>query len=386
MNHRRNAMGIASDLIGRSMNKRKRQIKRAAGIGATGAAVAGVAGIAGGWLAIRAIRSALMADVRGQVVLITGASRGLGFAMAKEFARLGARLVICARDTHELDWARQELEARGAEVLAIQCDVSNSEQVEDMIRRAIHNMGAIDILVNNAGVIQAGPLKAQTIADFEEAMQIMFWGVVHPTLAVLPHMLQRRSGRIANITSIGGKVSVPHLLPYSCAKFAAVGFSEGLHAELARDGITVTTVVPGLMRTGSHVNAFFKGDTETEYSMFALSATSPLTAMSGHRAAKQIVRAIRMGRAEVILTPQAKLAVLLHGIAPGQTSNLMALVHRILPGGNSDNKNKIRGKDTETVITRSPLTALGRMEGRKLHQYPERHAPTGALPQVQSGD
>jgi short-subunit dehydrogenase len=360
---------------------------RAAGKAAAAAALAGAGGVAAGWLAIRGIQRVLMDDVRGQVVLITGGSRGLGFAMAKEFARLGARLVICARDAYELDWARQELEARGAEVITLQCDVSDREQVEETIRRAIHDLGRIDILVNNAGVIEVGPLKAQQIEDFEEAMQVMFWGVVHPTLAVLPHMLDRRSGRIANITSIGGKVSVPHLLPYSCAKFAAVGFSEGLHAELAREGIAVTTVVPGLMRTGSHVNAYFKGDTQTEYNMFALSATSPLTAMSGHRAAKQIVRAIRMGRAEVILTPQAKLAALVHGIAPGQTSNLMGLVHRVLPGGNSAEKTKVRGKETETRITRSPLTALGRMEGRKLHQYPERReAPGTVLSQVQGGD
>jgi short-subunit dehydrogenase len=379
-------MGLARKLlhrsIDRSLDKKKRALKRAAVIGATGAAVAGATGVAVGWLALKAVRAVLMADVRAEVVLITGASRGLGFAMAKEFARLGARVAICARDTAELDWARQELETRGADVFAVQCDVSNQEQVEEMIRRVINNFGRIDILVNNAGVIEVGPLKSQTLDDFEEAMQIMFWGVVHPTLAVLPHMLERRSGRIANITSIGGKISVPHLLPYSCAKFAAVGFSEGLHAELAREGIKVTTVVPGLMRTGSHRNAYFKGDQATEYNMFALSATSPLTAMSGHRAAKQIVRAIRMGRAEVILTPQAKLAALLHGIAPGQTSRVMGLVNRVLPGGSSEQKGRVIGKDTETKITRSPLTALGRIEGRKLHQYPERRA-RGGLPQVQ---
>ena len=271
-------MSLARKLLRRSIEKRKRAMKRAAIAGMTGAAVAGATGVAAGWLALKAIRGVLMADVRGHVVLITGASRGLGFAMAKEFARLGARVAICARDTHEIEWARQELETRGADVFAVQCDVSNQEQVEEMIRRVINNFGRIDILVNNAGVIEVGPLKSQTLADFEEAMQIMFWGVVHPTLAVLPHMLDRHNGRIANITSIGGKISVPHLLPYSCAKFAAVGFSEGLHAELAREGITVTTVVPGLMRTGSHRNAFFKGDQATEYNMFALSATSPLTA------------------------------------------------------------------------------------------------------------
>ena len=378
-------MSLLWKLIPRSA--KKRLARRVAAAAATTAA-AGITGLAAGWFAIRTIRSAFMADVLGQVVLITGASRGLGFGMAKEFARLGARLVICARDAHELDWARHELQSRGAEVLAVQCDVSHREQVEDMVRHAIQHFGRVDILVNNAGVIQVGPIKSQTLTDFDEAMQIMFWGVVHPALAVLPHMLDRRSGRIANITSIGGKIAVPHLLPYCCAKFAAVGFSEGLHAELARDGITVTTVVPGLMRTGSHVNAYFKGDHATEYNMFALAATSPLSAMSGHRAAKQIVRAIRLGRAEIILTPQAKLAALVHGIAPGQTSNLMSLVHRLLPGADSRDTGRALGKQVETTLTRSPLTALGRMEGRKLHQYPERERQ-GSFPrirQAQSGD
>jgi short-subunit dehydrogenase len=379
-------MGYARELLRRSTKDPKRTIKRAAVVGATGAAVAGVAGVAAGFLAWRALQGALMEDMRGKVVLITGASRGLGFAMAKEFGRVGAKLVICARDTRELDLARQELESRGIDLFAVQCDVSDDNQVQEMITRALARFGVIDVLVNNAGVIQAGPLNAQTVADFDEAMKIMFWGQVYPTLAVLPHMLGRGRGRIANITSIGGKIAVPHLLPYSCAKFAAVGFSEGLHAEVARDGIKVTTVVPGLMRTGSHVNAYFKGDHATEYNMFALSATSPLTAMSGHRAAKQIVRAIRMGRAEIILTPQAKLAALVHGIAPGQTSNLMALVNRILPGHKSEQKTRVRGKETETPITRSPLTALGRAEGVKLHQYPERQSTTGALPQSQTGD
>src|SRR5207253_5505608 len=136
--------------------------------------------------------------------------------------------------------------------------------------------GQIDVLINNAGIIAVGAVPSQTLVDYQEAMDVMFWGVVYPTLAVLPQMMRRGSGHIGNITSIGGKISVPHLVPYGCAKFAAVGFSEGLHAEVKRFGVNVTTVVPGLMRTGSHLDAFFKGKQEYEYGWFALSGTNPL--------------------------------------------------------------------------------------------------------------
>src|SRR5450759_4776995 len=117
------------------------------------------------------------------------------------------------------------------------------------------------------------------VAYFELAMDVMYWGVLYPTLAVLPQMREHKRGRIVNITSIGGKVSIPHLLPYNSAKFAAVGLSEGLRAELAMDGVTVTTIVPGLMRTGSHINAYFKGKQEREYTWFALGASLPVISM-----------------------------------------------------------------------------------------------------------
>ena len=152
-----------------------------------------------------------------------------------------------------------------------------------MMDEATRHSGFIDILVNNAGVMAVGPLESQTIEDFQQAMDTMFWGPVRSTLATLPAMIQRRHGRIVNISSIGGKVSIPHLLPYSCAKFAVTGFSEGLHAEVKKYGVHVLTVVPGLMRTGSHLNAEFRGKHEQEYGWFALSGTNPLTSISAQR-------------------------------------------------------------------------------------------------------
>lgn len=307
-------------------------------------------------------------DLRGKVVLITGGSRGLGFAMAREFANHGARLVICARDQYELDLASQDLEAQGAEVLAVRCDVARQGEVEEMIRKALERFGTVDVLVNNAGIISVGPLEEQRREDFEEAMAVIFWGAVNPTLAVLPHMLERGRGHIANITSIGGRVSVPHLLPYNCAKFAVVGFSEGLRAELAKDGVCVTTVVPGLMRTGSYMNAFFKGKHRAEYTWFSLSSTSPLTTMSAQRAARAVVDAVRDGDSEVVLTPQAKLLSLFHGLFPGVTTDILALVNRLLPGPGGVREAKLRGYESETPVTRSFLTKLGREAARDLNQ------------------
>src|SRR4051794_26313433 len=176
-------------------------------------------------------------DLMGRVVVITGGSRGLGFALADECARLGAAVAICARDEQELVSAKETIERRyGTEVFQQVCDVTVQDDVEDFINVVLARFGRIDVLINNAGIITVGPQNSQTLTDYQESMDVMFWGVVYPTLAVLPYMQLRQEGRIANITSFGGKVAVPHLVPYSAAKFAAGGFSGGMGAGLLRDG------------------------------------------------------------------------------------------------------------------------------------------------------
>jgi short-subunit dehydrogenase len=343
----------------------------AMGGAALGTAAGVTAGLAAGVTALtvaRRLRGGL--ELRGKNVLITGSSRGLGLALARQFAAQSCNVVICARDSEELNRAAEDLRRSGANVLAVVCDVTKREQVDRMVQEASDRFGAIDILVNNAGVITVGPVQTQTIEDFEEAMRVMFWGVVYPTLAVLPQMLARRSGRIANITSIGGKVAVPHLLPYACAKFAAVGFSEGLHAEVGRYGIKVTTVCPGLMRTGSYVNASFKGNNQAEYSWFSLGSTLPLVSIAAQRAAAKIVRAIRQGRSELIITPQARLLATAHGIAPGLVSDALSFVNRLLPNATDDHSRHL-GKESKTAISESPLTALGRRAAREFNETPE---------------
>jgi short-subunit dehydrogenase len=171
-----------------------------------------------------------------------------------------------------------------------------------------------------------------TLEDFERTMAVHYWGPLYAMLAVLPSMLRRGTGRIVNIASIGGLIGVPHLIPYCASKFALVGLSQAMRAELLPKGIHITTVCPGLMRTGSHVNAEFKGQHALEAAWFSAGASAPLLAMDAQRAAQQILRACQAGRAHVVLSPPAKMAALVHGIAPGLTADTLSLVNRLLPG------------------------------------------------------
>jgi short-subunit dehydrogenase len=327
-------------------------------------AAAAVAAI--GVAAARRIQTRTPLD--GRTAIVTGASRGLGLAIARELAASGSRVVICARDSAHLESAANGLRDHGADVLALPCDVSDPAQAQMLVDRAAAHFGDVDILVNNAGVIQVGPLAALTLDDFREAMDSMFWGTVNTTLAALPAMRKRRRGHIVNITSIGGKISVPRLLPYNSAKFAAVGFSEGLHAEAARDGIRVTTVVPGLMRTGSDVQARFAGDAAKEYGWFSTAAAMPVLTIDGRTAARRIVRAVRSGRNEIVLTVPAKIAVRVHGVAPALTQTALTVANRLLPGPSASGRSE-RGLD---VARRTPLarrlSRMNRRAGRALNQ------------------
>ncbi|HLG97586.1 MAG TPA: SDR family NAD(P)-dependent oxidoreductase [Bryobacteraceae bacterium] len=324
-----------------------------------------------GVLAWSTLRRSARFDLARKVVLITGGSRGLGFQLAREFGGRGATVVICSRDEAELARAQDDLTSRGIVAQGIPCDVSDQRQVENLIQQTVHAAGTIDVLVNNAGIIQVGPLSQMTIADFDNAMNVMFWGTLYPTLAALPILREHRDARIVNITSIGGKISVPHLLPYCCAKFATVALSEGLRSELESCGIKVTTVVPGLMRTGSHLHASFKGDQAKEYAWFSLSAATPLAAISAERAARSIVRAAIRGDAEKILSVPADVAARLHGIAPEITAAISSFVSRLLPrGGGTDGRAntgaEARGKLNSRLI--NAANVFGERAAKALNQ------------------
>jgi len=270
------------------------------------------------------------------VALVAGASRGLGLLVAQELGRRGHRVVICARDEDELLRGAKLLHQQGVDITPRVCDITDRAAVLALIEDVEANVGPIHTLVTVAGVIEVGPMESMTEAHFTHAVDTMLWGPVHLALAVLPHLRARGTGHIGTVTSIGGMVSVPHLLPYSTAKFGAVGFSEGLSAELAGTGITATTIVPGLMRTGGHLHAEFTGQQEREYAWFAASASLPLIAMDAERAAAKMVRAVLAGKPTVILSPLAKIGARVHGLAPSTTVRMMGLAKRFLPDPPAD--------------------------------------------------
>jgi NAD(P)-dependent dehydrogenase (short-subunit alcohol dehydrogenase family) len=272
---------------------------------------------------------------RAQVVLITGGSRGLGFALAERYGRSGARLILTARDANELGEARKTLLATNAikseeDVLIIASDLTDKDQARNLIQHSINHFGRIDVLINNAGIIEVGPFEDQPLDAFRRAMDTNFFSALHTIQALLPHLLRppRSQASIVNIASIGGKFAMPHMLPYVASKFALVGFSEGLHSELRHKGIRITTVCPGLMRTGGEVHAEFVGQIEKERRWFNLSARTPLVAASVKRAAKQIFDAVADGRAEITITPQAWLAARLVGVAPETTQIIASIINQ----------------------------------------------------------
>jgi short-subunit dehydrogenase len=308
-------------------------------------------GGAAAWLTWRTYRSIYGYEFRDKTVLITGGSRGLGLVLARQFIAEGARVAICARDAEELDRAFQDLAGRGGRVITVPCDLTVPERVSEMVAVVEQRLGPIDVLVNNAGIIGIGPVEHMRFEDFQKAMAGNFYSALHCTLAVVPGMRGRKRGRIVNITSIGGKVSVPHLLPYSTSKFALVGLSEGLRAELRKDGIVVTTVVPGLMRTGSPRQAVVKGQVRKELGWFSASDALPIFSISAERAARTILRAVRRGDAEVTLSLPAKLAVWLHGVFPGFVSDLNAVANLALPAPGGAGARGVPGK----AIVRPPV-------------------------------
>lgn len=300
-------------------------------------------------------------DLAGRVVLITGGSRGLGLVLARQAVAEGAKVAICARDADELERARQELAADGAEVIALSRDLTDADAVRDLVREVQQQLGAIDVLINNAGIITAGPLDNMELREYEESMDTHFWAPLHAMQAVLPTMRWRGEGRIVNIASLGGKVAVPHMAPYSASKFALVGLSEGFRAELNQHGISVTTVCPGLLRTGSVGKAIVKGQHKKEYAWFTIADSLPLLTLSAETAARQIWNACRRGDGEVILSLPAKLLATFHGLFPSTATDVLGWVNRSLPEAAGPAGNRRRsGAESESALTQSWITGLTR--------------------------
>jgi len=283
----------------------------------------------GAWAISRLLRGDY--SFANKTVVITGGSRGLGLTIARLLAKEGARLALLARDEDELARACDELRSLGGNAIPVSCDLLDRTQSLGAIESVLDRFGRIDVLINNAGIIEVGPLENMRRRDFEKSMALHFWAPFNLMQQIIPHMRRSGGGRIVNIASIGGKVAVPHMAPYSASKFALVGLSDAFRAELAPDGITVTTVSPGVMRTGSHVSAKFKGNHGAEFAWFSLSATMPFAAVDANRAAELIVEACRRGQSSLIIGLPARVIIAGNALFPSLTGEVMKLINRVLP-------------------------------------------------------
>lgn len=290
------------------------------------------------------------ADLAGRVVLITGGSRGLGLALARELAARGARIAICARKAEHLENTQQEFAVYDYPMFTCQADVTVPDQVNEMMEKVVQHYGRLDMVINNAGTMLLGPEQVMSIADYKNIMEANCWSALYTTKAATPYFKAQGGGYIVNICSIGGKISVPHMLPYSVSKFAMVGLSQGLASELDRDNIVVTTVIPNLMRTGSPRNIDIKGNHRAEYAWFKLANAFPLLSQGAETAAKRIVDGIARRDREITLSLTAKLAIALQALAPELISAGTRLAGRVMPASNDTTVKK--GYESESVVTR----------------------------------
>jgi NAD(P)-dependent dehydrogenase (short-subunit alcohol dehydrogenase family) len=331
----------------------------------TGSVVLGLA------LASNALRRARALDFNGRVALVTGGSRGLGLLIARELGRHGAKVVIAARDEDELSRAKHDLLVRGIEVTTVVTDLATPTEAGRVVQTCVSAYGHLDVLINNAGVITVGPFDALSDADFDDAMAVHFRAPLYMLRAALPHLRNAGGGRIVNVSSIGGKVGVPHLAAYCASKFALTGFSQAVRAELARENILVTTVCPGLMRTGSVFNAWFKGRHRQEFAWFAIAGSLPLVSIDANRAAARIVDAARHGDAEVVITWSAKLAAAAAGLAPALLASAAAMASRLLPPAPDDEATSgFSGWQSGSSWAPSRLTQLSERAASRNNELP----------------
>lgn len=322
-------------------------------------------------LGLRAVvRRARALDWRGRVVIITGGTRGLGLLLAEEISRRGAHVAVCGRDAQACAEVERRFASLGGDVLVHRADLGEREQADGFVERVVSTWGRVDVLINDAGVIEVAPLASTPIDRLEATMKSNFWSAAYTTYAALPHLKRQPGARIVNISSIGGRVAVPHLLAYSASKFALQGFSEGLFAELRASGVGVTTVIPAPMRTGSIYNAEFLGKVQQEFAWFSLGASLPIVSVSARRAARAILRAVETGAVEVHLGVVSLSLSFLHGVAPRLTQRLMALVARALPAPGGPARSPQRGRDLKSPLSRSILLRLSNLAAVRNNEFP----------------
>ncbi len=322
-----------------------------------------VTAAAAGYIWSQSRKKMIWRSFTDRVALIMGGSRGLGLELARQLLKQGARVAIFARDAQELAYARESI-AADVNLTAYQGDVTSADDIRRVILSVVEQMGRLDVLINNAGVMRVGPVETMDINDFKIAMDTHYWGTVHATLAALPHMRNQKEGRIVNIASIGGVINPPHLVPYNASKAALIGFSESLSAEV-RGNIRIMTVCPGLMRTGSPLNAEFKGNADSEFLWFGLSDMIPGFSISVKRAAEKILDACLRGERELTFTVPAKIGAVMHALFPSTTVNLFNWMNRLLPV--SSNRKMKRGREASGVassILKRELNEVGAQQNQ----------------------
>ncbi|MBC7385968.1 MAG: SDR family oxidoreductase [Cryobacterium sp.] len=297
---------------------------------------------------------------RNETVLITGGTRGLGLAIAEIYAKRGMNIAVCSRTEVDLDKAVNHLLpfSPRIKVKGYVCDVGNEEEVLSLLEKISHDFGIIDILVNNAGVIISAPALATSVKDMKSTMDSNLLGMIHTSMALAPKMAERRAGRIINVASIGGVVPVPHLLAYGTSKFGAVGFSTSLGLELKRFDVSVTTVCPTLIRTGSYLHALFKGKTKQEMNWFTVASTYPFLSKSAESVAAAIVRAGDRRKLFAVIGLNAKIARLGFALFPNLTLSIMDRVNRLLPAEGTHPNEELEKFRQDDPLTGAEVIAL----------------------------
>lgn len=288
---------------------------------------------------------------RSLSVVITGGSRGLGLALAEQLIQEGAFVTLLARDQEELDQAVEHLDNfRGVPALGIICDVTDRHQLQVSFEKTQEHFGRIDILINNAGSVVAGPFESMSQSDFEAQMNLHFFAPLKAIQEIVPIFKHQGEGRIINISSIGGTIAIPHMSAYCASKFALSGFSQAVTPELSSSNIRMTTVYPGLMRTGSPIQGVFKGDSEREFAWFAILDSTPGFSISARSAAQKILDSVRRGDSQITVTLPAKFASFFHGNFPEIFTTLMNGANRLLPKGQSHKRRT--GADSQSWLTK----------------------------------
>jgi len=252
---------------------------------------------------------------RDQAVLITGASSGIGRALARAFAGQGAHVALVARNAEKLHDIVQELAALPGQRIAVPADVRDPQQVRAAVQTTVEQFGRLDVLVNNAGKGYCGAMADMSLDDLQDLFATNFYGTVHCYQAALPHLRRNRRGLIIQMSSVSGFCSVPLGGAYSATKFALEAFSTAARLELAGDGVRVLVVRPGVTDTNFFDNA----------KNFRAMNPFPLDRkMSPDVLARQVLRAAAKGKRELVLTFEGRASYWLHRLCPSLLERIVA--------------------------------------------------------------